>query len=250
MELARETHRAVYGDSRYNPVGAVFAVGIAYMTLEESVRVPPTLTMIAAVVSLLLALDVAGQVRAHRTKATTPPDLAALKAYGSKTAPITMEVFSDYQCPSCRAFYQDTYRLVIDNYVSSGKVYLVHRDFPLNIHAYSRQAARYANAAARIGKFDKAEEALYAKQDAWDKDGNLEGALSSVLTPSEMAKVRKFVNGNDLDAAIEKDMAEGNNLRVTQTPTIIITCKGQTYPISGGVSYPVLRQFFDQLLKQ
>jgi protein-disulfide isomerase len=206
--------------------------------------------MIAAVVSLVLTLDLAGQVRAHHAKATAPPDLAAMKAYGSKTAPITMEVFSDYQCPSCRAFYQDTYRQVIDNYVNSGKVYLVHRDFPLNIHAYSRQAARYANAAARIGRFDKAEEALYAKQDIWDKDGNLEGALSSVLTPSEMAKVRQFVNGNDLDAAIEKDMAEGNSLRVTQTPTTIITCKGQTYPISGAVSYPVLRQFFDQLLKQ
>src|SRR5437899_2610637 len=92
-----------------------------------------------------------------------------MKAYGSKTAPITMEVFSDYQCPACRAFYQDSLRLVIENYVNSGKVYLVHRDFPLPVHAYSRQAARYANAAARIGRFDKAEEALFAKQDSWDK---------------------------------------------------------------------------------
>ncbi len=50
-----------------------------------------------------------------------------MKSYGSKTAPITMEVFSDYQCPACRSFYQSTYRQVIDSYVSAGKVYLIHR---------------------------------------------------------------------------------------------------------------------------
>ena len=207
--------------------------------------------LVLAVGSLALALNLAGQAKVRHAKvAAPPPDPTAMKAYGSKTAPITMEVFSDYQCPACRAFYQDCLRLVIENYVNSGKVYLVHRDFPLPVHAYSRQAARYANAAARIGRFDKAEEALFAKQDSWDKDGNLEGALSSILKPAEMAKVRQLVTGNELDAGIEKDMAEGNSLHVTQTPTSIIIFRGQTFPVGGVVGYPVLRQFFDQLLKQ
>ncbi len=91
---------------------------------------------------------------------------------------------------------------------------------------------------------------MFSKQDAWDKNGNLEGALSSALTSAEMAKVRQLASGTELDADIEKDVAQGNLMRVTQTPTTIITYKGQTYPISGGVTYPVLRQFFDQLLKQ
>ena len=208
-------------------------------------------TLVLVVGSLAPALNLAGQAKVRHAKVVTPPpDPTAMKAYGQKTAPITMEVFSDYQCPACRAFYQDTLRLVIENYVNSGKVYLVHRDFPLPIHTYSRQAARYANAAARIGRFDKAEEALFAKQDSWGKDGNLEGALSSMLKPAEMAKVRQLVTGNEVDAGIEKDMAEGNSLHVTQTPTSIIIFRGQTFPVGGVVGYPVLRQFFDQLLKQ
>ena len=214
-------------------------------------KVRRILTLGLTIGSLALALDSAGQAKLRHAKASAPPaDSAALKAYGSKKAPITMEVFSDYQCPACRVYYQDTLRLVVDNYVNSGKVYLVHRDFPLAIHAHSREAARYANAAAMIGKFDKAEQALFSKQDAWDKDGNVDGALAGALTPAEMSKIRQLVKGNELDAGIEKDIAEGNNVRVTQTPTTVITCRGQTFPIAGQVSYPVLRQFFDQLLKQ
>jgi len=71
-----------------------------------------------------------------------------------------------------------------------------------------------------------------------------------MLKPAEMAKVRQLVTGNQLDAGIEKDMAEGNSLHVTQTPTSIIIFRGQTFPVGGLVGYPVLRQFFDQLLKQ
>ena len=51
-----------------------------------------------------------------------------------------MEVFSDYQCPACRGFFENTLRYMINDYVASGKVYLVHRDFPLPMHPYSIDA--------------------------------------------------------------------------------------------------------------
>jgi len=70
-------------------------------------------------------------------------ELTPLKSLGSKTAPITVEVFSDFQCPSCKRLYQETLRPLMDNYVSAGKVYLVHRDFPLPMHNHSREAARW-----------------------------------------------------------------------------------------------------------
>ena len=47
-------------------------------------------------------------------------DLTALKSAGSRDAPITIEVFSDYQCPQCRVFYLDTARQLMQSYIPSG----------------------------------------------------------------------------------------------------------------------------------
>ncbi len=172
------------------------------------------------------------------------------KAFGSKTAPITMEVFSDFQCPACRTLYLSVWRLLLDNYVNTGKVYLIHRDMPLPVHAHSRVAARYANAAARIGKFEAVEQVLFEKQESWAASGDVDGTVANVLTAAEMTKVRALVKGGTLEAGIDRDLALGKTGRVTQTPTSVITAKGQTYPVAGVVSYQVLKQFLDQLLSQ
>ncbi|MBI3662928.1 MAG: thioredoxin domain-containing protein [Acidobacteria bacterium] len=179
-----------------------------------------------------------------------PVDITALKAVGTKAAPITMEVFSDFQCPACRELYFQTVRPVIDNYVSAGKVYLIHRDNPLQQHPHSREAARYANAAARVRKMEKVVVALFDKQANWAADGNIDGVVAAALTPAEMNQVRKLVRSGTLDAGIDRDLALGNQFRVTQTPTTIITYKGQTYPVVGVVTYNMLKTFLDQLLRQ
>jgi len=161
-----------------------------------------------------------------------------------------MEEFSDYQCPSCKALYINTNRLLMDNFVSTGKVYLIHRDFPLTMHAYSRIAARYARAAAEIGKIEPVEQALYQNQEKWEQNGDVDGTVAAVLTPAEMNKVRALVKGGTLDALIDKDFALGQMYRVNQTPTTIFHCKGQTYPFPGVMTYDTLKQFLDQLLSQ
>src|SRR5271170_6669648 len=59
-------------------------------------------------------------------KVAAASDEVPVKAIGSKSAPITMEVFSDYQCPSCRLLYEQTLKPLINEYVATGKVYLIH----------------------------------------------------------------------------------------------------------------------------
>lgn len=177
-------------------------------------------------------------------------DVDPHKAFGSKTAPVTMEVFSDFQCPACKTLFTSTNRLIMDNYVSAGKVYLIHRDFPLPMHAYSKIAARYARAAAQIGKGEVVEQALFANQEKWEQSGDVDGTVAAVLSPADMSKVRALVKGGTLDALIDKDYALGQGYRVSQTPTTVFHCKGQTYPYSGVMSYEILRQFLDQLLSQ
>lgn len=179
------------------------------------------------------------------------PDIDPHKTFGSKSSPVILEIFSDFQCPACRQFYLGTNRQLFDDYVSTGKVYLIHRDFPLPIHAYSRVAARYARAAAQIGKFEKVEDALFQNQQKWEQNGDVDGTVAAVLTPAEMTKLRALLkNPASIDAAIEKDIALGRTYGVSQTPTSVFHAKGQTYPYGGGIDYQFLKQFLDQLIAQ
>lgn len=177
-------------------------------------------------------------------------DIDPHKAFGSKSAPIVVEVFSDFQCPACKTLFLTTNRQLMDNYVSTGKVYLIHRDFPLPMHAYSRIAARYARAAAEIGKIELVEKTLFENQEKWEQSGDVDGTLAAVLTAADMAKVRALVKGGTLEPLIEKDVVLGQMYRVNQTPTSVFHSKGQTYPYSGVMPYETLHQFLDQLLSQ
>jgi protein-disulfide isomerase len=195
---------------------------------------------------------------------------APMKTYGSKNAPITLEVFSDFQCPSCRAFYEMTLRPMISDYVAAGKVYIVHRDFPLSMHRYGYQAARWANAAARIGEFQQIESALYDNQDAWAANGDIQKYVSSAMSPADFKRVEKLMEGCAdqgtpavkpaaaqtghscaEDAFIEQDRVLGNQIPIQATPTFVIYYKGKKFSAASGVvSWTILKQFFDQLLSQ
>jgi protein-disulfide isomerase len=177
-------------------------------------------------------------------------DVDPHKAFGSKNAPVIMEVFSDFQCPACKTLFLTTNRQLMDNYVSTGKVYLIHRDFPLPMHAYSRVAARYARAAAEIGKVEPAEKALFENQEKWEQSGDVDGTLAAALSSAEMTKVRALVKGGTLEPLIDKDVQIGQMYRVNQTPTTVFHSKGQTYPYSSAMSYDILHKFLDQLLSQ
>ena len=203
-----------------------------------------------------------GHQRSKPRAAKSVDASAPVKTYGSKNAPITLEVFGDYECPSCGAFYETTLRQMINDEVAAGKVYIVHRDFPLPMHKYGYEAARWANAAASIGKFAEAESALYDNQNYWAESGNIEKYMAAALSPTDMRRVKALMAGCEAtvppgshtcpwDAYIEQDRAMGNQIPVQATPTFLIYYKGQKFPAGQGVvSYTVLKQFFDQLLKQ
>jgi len=227
-----------------------------------------TLAIFCGAALLLSGLGLSRSATAQDARSAEWGRLEAEKSLGNPNAPIKMIVYSDYECPVCGNLYEQTLRPLIDDYVASGKVYLVHRDFPLPGHLYSRQAARWVNAAARIGKFEAVERALFENQGAWSEfgtagtKGNIEPFVQAALTPSEFKRVQRLMQGCDsnthqeikgcaVDAGIQHDIAEGELLPVRATPTILISAHGQQYPPTTGViSWPILRQFFDQLLSQ
>jgi protein-disulfide isomerase len=172
------------------------------------------------------------------------------KTLGTQSAPITIEVFSDYQCPACRELYLETLRPLIDNYVLTGKVYLIHRDMPLSQHPYSRLAAKYENAAAQVKELEKVSTALFEKQMQWSIDGNVDRVVAEVLMPAEMRQVRQMVESGKMDAAIDSDVERARTFGVRQTPTMVITHNGRSDPVVGVVPYSMLRQYLDELLKK
>lgn len=196
----------------------------------------------------VLAATAAPRSPASQAAAVDLSDVDPHKAMGSKNAPIAMEVFSDFQCPACKALFMNVNQKLIDNYVNTGKVYLIHRDFPLAMHAYSRVAARYARAAAQLGKAEPVEQVLFENQEKWEQNGDVDGTVAKVVSPGEMTKIRALVKGATLDPLIDKDFALGQVYHVNQTPTTIVHSKGQTFPVVGQVSYDVLKSFLDQLL--
>ncbi len=177
-------------------------------------------------------------------------DIDPDKSYGSKNAGVVMETFTDFQCPACKQLYTTTLQRVMDNYVDNNKVYMVHRDFPLPMHAYSRIAASYARAACHIEKCDVVEQTLFQNQEKWEANGDVKGTVAAVLTPAEMKKVQALVESGALEPLIERDKQLGQAVPVNQTPTTILHTKdGQTYPVVGYVSYDVLKTLLDQLVK-
>lgn len=207
--------------------------------------------------------------RLARSSESSP---APVKSYGSSSAPIRMDVFTDYACPTCKALYEQTLRPMIADYVASGKVYLVHHDYPLELpgHENSSQAARWANVAAEFGQFEAVEAALYGNQTSWATSGDIAKYISGAMPASDFRRIAKVMEGCQapgprghigavdasphpcaIDTYIEKDIALANQIPLQATPTFIVTYKGQRLPPGTGfVSWPVLKQFFDNVLRQ
>src|ERR1700736_1834737 len=203
--------------------------------------------------SVLAALGIGVVLMAMAAPPQTPgavSDVDPHKAFGSKNAPLVLEVFSAFQCPACKTLYTTTKRQLMENYGSTGKVYLIHRDFPLPMHAHSKIAAQYARAAAQLGKAEPVEQTLFENQEKWENSGDIDGTVAAVLSPAEMTKVRALVKNGAPEAAIQKDLALGRTYNVNQTPTTVFHAKGQTFPYAGGMSYDILRGFLDQLAAQ
>jgi protein-disulfide isomerase len=172
-------------------------------------------------------------------------------ALGNNTAPITMEVYSDFECPHCKTYHDTVLPQVIRDYVNTGKVYLIHRDFPLAMHKYSREAALYAMAAGKLfNKYEQVSGALFDNQAYWSANGKLDEVVAKALTPEEMKKVRVAIREPQLNQQLDNEIAAGFRAGVNSTPTTILTRHLRTYPVPSDVSYPLLKRFLDDLLSK
>lgn len=174
---------------------------------------------------------------------------------GNANAPVTVAVWFDYQCPFCKQFEQTTLKSVYDDYVASGKVKIVYKDFQF-LGQYSKIAGRDDSMTAALfaravwdTQPDKFQEWFLAMANAQDEENAGFGDLATVTTLSrgvaglDTDRVLKAMETNKATytAAIEADRAEGESLGINGTPAAII---GKTL-LSGAQPYSKVKPLIE-----
>ena len=141
---------------------------------------------------------------------------------GDINAPITLIEFIDYQCPFCGRYYRDTYPLILDNYVKTGKVKIVVKDFPLDFHLNAEKAAE----AAHCFREQRGDIDFFNYHDRlFENQNNLSNANFKKWAQELGANSSRF---NDcLDTGkyfprVQADISYGNSLSVVGVPPFFI----------------------------
>jgi protein-disulfide isomerase/NAD(P)-dependent dehydrogenase (short-subunit alcohol dehydrogenase family) len=135
---------------------------------------------------------------------------------GELSAPVTVVVFTDFQCPAC-AYNHPLIEEAIKAY--GNRVRLVVRDFPLEMHANARKAAEAANAAHAQGKFFEYAGLLFKNQKALDVP-----SLKKYATEVGLNRTRfdAALDGGTYAAEVNHDVADGLQYGVAATPTVFV----------------------------
>jgi len=162
---------------------------------------------------------------------------------GSKDAPVTIIEFSDFQCPYCGRFYQQTLPLIEENYIKTGKVKIVYRDFPLSFHQYAQKAAEAAECAHEQGKFWEYHDKLFENQNALDVASLKQYASELGL---DAQKFNDCLDSGKKASEVQKDFNDGSMYGVSGTPTFFIN----GIPLVGAQPYSVFEQIINQELSK
>jgi protein-disulfide isomerase len=140
---------------------------------------------------------------------------------GGAKASVTLEEFSDFQCPACGGLEPGLRRVVKDY---GERVRLIFRNYPLPMHRYAFQAARAAEAAGQQGKFWEMHDALYDNQKEWSDSMEPRVQFDSYATRLglDVQRFKADEERQDLAERIKADVQRGNSLNVRGTPTVYL----------------------------
>jgi protein-disulfide isomerase len=140
---------------------------------------------------------------------------------GKSDAPLTMVEFTDLQCPFCRVYHVTTFEQLKRDYIDTGKLRYISRDFPLEaIHPLANAAARAARCAGDQGKFWEMRHVILANNQTIAKDVFATFAQDLKLNASEFQRCTS--DADKYQDELKKDQAEGLAAGITGTPSFII----------------------------
>lgn len=150
------------------------------------------------------------------------------RAMGDPNAPVKIEVFEDFQCPSCRIFSEETKPEIVANYVATGKVHLTFRHFPFLDNSVpgkeSDQAANAAMCAADQNRFWDYHDILFANQNGENRGAFIDRRLTAFAESIglDMQAFDACFESQNFQEMISQDetLALGYNIR--GTPTVVV----------------------------
>ncbi len=193
--------------------------------------------------------------RAAATTPSTPVDVQLEEddpVLGNPEAKVAVVEFTDYQCPYCSKYHTQTFPGLKKEFVDTGKVQYVLRDFPLGFHAKAKGAAIAANCAGKQDKYWEMNDQLFAKQKELSDDLYAQSAQSLGLDMDKFgACLKETTQGDEVTA----DFTAGQQIGVRGTPTFFVgrIQDGkvvQAKRIVGAQTLPVFAQIIKPLLEE
>lgn len=190
-------------------------------------RSPAVLGVVVLAVAIVGGLIVAGQRETPLVSLAS--QVPGLKASGNTLGPdaaaVTVEVWSDFQCPFCRIFAQGLQRQLIQTTVAQGKARLVHRSYAF-LGPESELAAQAADCAGEQGRFWDYHDKLFVEQrgentGVYSKDNLKKFAVAIGLAPSFNA----CLDSGRYVADVKAERDEGTRKGVKGTPTVYVNGK-------------------------
>lgn len=164
---------------------------------------------------------------------------------GDKNAPITMIEFSDYECPFCFRYFNDSYPKIIEKYVNTGKMKIVFRDYPLNFHqgAFpSALAAECVRDQSDDAKYFEMHDKIFSDQANLNKETFITYVNELGL---DEAKFTKCFDDQKFSDEIYADLADGQSAGIKGTPGFFIN--GQL--VSGAQPFEVFEAVIEEQLQ-
>jgi len=138
---------------------------------------------------------------------------------GKDDAPLVLVEYTDYQCPFCQQFHNTSYAQIKTNYIDTGKVKFVSRDFPLGFHENAMRGAIAARCAAEQGKYWELRHTMIVNASQLQPD-KIEGYAANVSM--DVNKFKTCVAADKFKASIDKDIAEGTAAGINGTPSFVL----------------------------
>ena len=212
-----------------------------------------------AIVGVNMHSSGSAAVATGNTQGTTPPanlDSSQVSSTGNPTlgvdsAPLTIDYWFDYQCPFCKQNEATVMPQLIKDYVDTGKVKIVFKDFSF-LGTDSDTLGHYGRAVWQVApqKFYAWHAAIYANQGeentGWATPAVIQRITSTVLTSAETAQVVQLATADatKYQAAMDADKQEGEQDGVQGTPAMLIG----TQMIAGAEPYAQIKSAIDQEL--
>lgn len=165
---------------------------------------------------------------------------------GDKNAPVTLIEWSDYECPFCKRFFDNTLHKIKTKYIDTGKVKFVYRDFPLSFHANAMPAAIAAECAREQGgdeTYFKYHDMIFEKQSLLNTSNFKKFADNLGLNTD---KFNECFDGRKYKDEVDKDFRDGQSVGVTGTPGFLLNGR----LISGAQPYSVFEAAIEAELQQ